>query len=192
MEEPCVDQDVDSISNMNIDTASDRRNFLSRSGAAAAALSAAWVTGAGTALADDDSTSESIASRAARLSKVVAEEQKQALEEAEIVSPTTVPSSSADGGGGGAPADSRSMYDFALPMKGFDTPMTDLLGRSDKGGDAKQPKVVLFVNIKQDDVVARKNIPELIALASKFGREGDFAVVCSPTDQGYYEVRFLA
>ena len=173
-------------------TASDRRNFLSRSGAAAAALSAAWVTGAGTALADDDSTSESIASRAARLSKVVAEEQKQALEEAEIVSPTTVPSSSADGGGGGAPADSRSMYDFALPMKGFDTPMTDLLGRSDKGGDAKQPKVVLFVNIKQDDVVARKNIPELIALASKFGREGDFAVVCSPTDQGYYEVRFLA
>lgn len=87
------------------------------------------------------------------------------------------------------------MYDFDLPMKGFDTPMTDLLARADKsggggddGGGKKQPKVVLFVNIKQDDVVARKNIPELIALASKFGREGDFAVVCSPTDQGYYEV----
>ena len=185
----CVDQDVYS-SDISIDAASDRRNFLSQS--------AAWIAGAGiasvpgVALADDDSTSESIASRAARLSKVVADEQKQALEEAEIASPTTVPSSSSDGGGG-APADSRSMYDFALPMKGFDTPMTDLLGRSDKGGDAKkQPKVVLFVNIKQDDVVARKNIPELIALASKFGREGDFAVVCSPTDQGYYEVRFPA
>lgn len=187
----CMDEDVISTStSMDADTASGRRNFISQS--------AAWIAGAGiasvpgAALADDDSTdstSESIASRAARLSKVVADEQIQALEEAEIVSPTTVPSSSAAEGGGGAPADTRSMYDFALPMQGFDTPMTDLLGRSDKGDDGakKQPKVVLFVNIKQDDVVARKNIPELIALASKFGREGDFAVVCSPTDQGYYE-----
>jgi len=196
--EQCVDQDdVVSASSTCIDTEHDRRSFLSRSGAAA------WIAGAGiasvpgAALADDDSTdstSESIASRAARLSKVVADEQTQALEEAEIASPTTVPSSSSAEGGGGAPADTRSMYDFALPMQGFDTPMTDLLGRSDKGGDGakKQPTVVLFVNIKQDDVVARKNIPELIALASKFGREGDFAVVCSPTDQGYYEVRFPA
>ena len=192
----CVDQDGVSTSSMYIDTEHDRRSFLSacRSGAAAAsALSTAWITGAGAALADDDEAAagESIASRAARLSKVVVEEQTQALEEAEIASPTTVPSSPAAEGGGGAPADTRSMYDFALPMQGFDTPMTDLLGRSDQGDDGakKQPKVVLFVNIKQDDVVARKNIPELIALASKFGREGDFAVVCSPTDQGYYEVR---
>jgi len=187
-----VDQDdAISASSTCIDTEHDRRSFLSRSGAAAAAaLSTAWITGAGAALADDDEAAgESIASRAARLSKVVADEQTQALEEAEIASPTTVPSSSSAEGGGGAPADTRSMYDFALPMQGFDTPMTDLLGRSDKGDDGakKQPKVVLFVNIKQDDVVARKNIPELIALASKFGREGDFAVVCSPTDQGYYE-----
>ena len=195
-DEQCVDEDdVIYTSSMYIDTEHDRRSFLSacRSGAAAAsALSTAWITGAGAALADDDEAAgESIASRAARLSKVVVEEQTQALEEAEIASPTTVPSSSSAEGGGGAPADTRSMYDFALPMQGFDTPMTDLLGRSDKGdeGAKKQPKVVLFVNIKQDDVVARKNIPELIALASKFGREGDFAVVCSPTDQGYYEVR---
>ena len=198
-DERCVDQDdAISASSTCIDTEHDRRSFLSRSGAAA------WIAGAGiasvpgAALADDDSTdstSESIASRAARLSKVVADEQTQALEEAEIASPTTVPSSSSSAeGGGGAPADTRSMYDFALPMQGFDTPMTDLLGRSDKGDDGakKQPKVVLFVNIKQDDVVARKNIPELIALASKFGREGDFAVVCSPTDQGYYEVRLYS
>ena len=192
----CMDEGVISTStSMDADTASGRRNFISQS--------AAWIAGAGiasvpgAALADDDSTdstSESIASRAARLSKVVVDEQTQALEEAEIASPTTVPSSSSAEGGGGAPADSRSMYDFALPMQGFDTPMTDLLGRSDKGDDGakKQPKVVLFVNIKQDDVVARKNIPELIALASKFGREGDFAVVCSPTDQGYYEVRLYS
>lgn len=137
---------------------------------------------------------ESIASRAARLSKTVEDDQKKALEEAEIVSPTSVvPSSSsgADGADSGVRGDTRTIYDFDLPVKGFDTPMTDLLVRPDKvdsEGGKKQPKVVLFVNIKQDDVVARKNIPELIALASKFGREGDFAVVCSPTDQGYYEV----
>ena len=123
------------------------------------------------------------------------DEQKKALEEAEVASPTTtatVGSPSATSGSiSSNNADTRTMYDFALPVKGFDTPMTDLLARSDKNGDdgnKKQPKVVLFVNINQDDVVARKNIPELIALASKFGREGDFAVVCSPTDQGYYEV----
>ena len=172
-----------------------RRSFLSQS------ASAAWSAGllsmiptANNAALADDSAVESIASRAARLSKTVADEQKKALEEAEIASPTTVGSPSGSGAttASSGNADTRIMYDFDLPMKGFDTPMTDLLARADKGGGEdggkKQPKVVLFVNIKQDDVVARKNIPELIALASKFGREGDFAVVCSPTDQGYYEV----
>ena len=177
---------------------SSRRSFLSQSASAAwsAALLSMIPTANNAALADDsDSPSavESIASRAARLSKTVEDEQKKALEEAEIASPTTTvgsPTGATTANSGNA--DTRTMYDFDLPMKGFDTPMTDVLARSDKvGGDdggKKQPKVVLFVNIKQDDVVARKNIPELIALASKFGREGDFAVVCSPTDQGYYEV----
>lgn len=194
-DEQCGGQDDGlSASSICIDAASGRRHFLSRSATWIAGAGVASVPGAALADDDDEAAGESIASRAARLSKVVADEQTQALEEAEIASPTTVPSSSSAEGGGGAPADSRSMYDFALPMQGFDTPMTDLLGRSDKGGDGakKQPKVVLFVNIKQDDVVARKNIPELIALASKFGREGDFAVVCSPTDQGYYEVRLYS
>ena len=173
-----------------------RRSFLSQSASAAwsAALLSMIPTANNAALADDsESAVESIASRAARLSKTVEDEQKKALEEAEIASPTTTvgsPSGATTASGGNA--DARTMYGFDLPMKGFDTPMTDVLARSDKvGGDdggKKQPKVVLFVNIKQDDVVARKNIPELIALASKFGREGDFAVVCSPTDQGYYEV----
>ena len=180
-----------------------RRNFLSKSASSAwsAALLASGTASmipAQAALADDSDSAaaavESIASRAARLSKTVDDEQKKALEEAEIASPTTVgsPSSSSGSGATSGSADTRTMYDFDLPMKGFDTPMTDLLARPDKrsseDGGKKQPKVVLFVNIKQDDVVARKNIPELIALASKFGREGDFAVVCSPTDQGYYEV----
>jgi len=49
-----------------------------------------------------------------------------------------------------------------------------------------KPKAVLFVNIKQDDPMARKNIPQLISLAAKHGNEG-LVVVCIPTDQGYYE-----
>lgn len=172
-----------------------RRNFLSQSASAAwsAALVSMIPTNNQAALADDsDSAVESIASRAARLSKNVEDEQKKALEEAEIASPTTTVGSPSGATASSGNADTRTMYDFDLPMKGFNTPMTDLLARPDKSsgedGGKKQPKVVLFVNIKQDDVVARKNIPELIALASKFGREGDFAVVCSPTDQGYYEV----
>uniref|UniRef100_A0A7S3QIX7 Glutathione peroxidase n=1 Tax=Chaetoceros debilis TaxID=122233 RepID=A0A7S3QIX7_9STRA len=52
--------------------------------------------------------------------------------------------------------------------------------------DAKV-KAILVVNMKQDDPIARKNIPELISLASKFGRTGEFAVICSPSDQGYFE-----
>jgi glutathione peroxidase len=41
--------------------------------------------------------------------------------------------------------------------------------------------------MKEDDPVARKDIPEFISLASKYGRSGEFAVVMSPSDQGYYE-----
>ena len=49
-----------------------------------------------------------------------------------------------------------------------------------------RPKAVLFVNIKQDDPQARKNIPQLIQLANTHGPSG-LVVVCVPTDQGYYE-----
>jgi len=157
----------------------ERRTFLN-SGAAALLSMASFSQ---SAVADDGSSVESIASRAARLTKTVEDEQRNALEEAELASPTTVqPSTSPN-------ADSRTIYDFDLPVNGLRNTMTELVGRKDKGSssDVKQPRVVLFVNIKQDDVVARKNIPELIALASRFGRDGDFAVVCSPTDQGYYE-----
>jgi len=41
--------------------------------------------------------------------------------------------------------------------------------------------------MKEDDPVARKDIPEFISLASKYGRTGEFVVMITPTDQGYYE-----
>jgi hypothetical protein len=54
--------------------------------------------------------------------------------------------------------DTRSIYDFELPVNGKDRSVSDLVGKA---------KVVLVVNIKQDDPLARKNIPELIALADR-------------------------
>jgi len=62
--------------------------------------------------------------------------------------------------------------------------------KDEEGKDTKigeKVKAILVVNIKQDDPLARKNIPELISMAAKFGRDGEFYIVCSPTDQGYFE-----
>lgn len=57
--------------------------------------------------------------------------------------------------------DSRCMYDFTLPVGGRDKSVAELVGGRDL------VKAVLVVNIKQDDPLARKNIPELIALAER-------------------------
>lgn len=111
-------------------------------------------------------------------------------------------------------SDPRTVYDFSLPMSGEAIPFSNLVKqefndvetkvdvqREVKDGeetkyitetvvDVKRDtkvKAILVVNMKQDDPVARKNIPELITLASKFGRTGEFAVIMSPTDQGYFE-----
>lgn len=59
----------------------------------------------------------------------------------------------------------------------------------------KRPGAVLFVNIKQDDPIARKNIPQLIELAARYSpskdgvdaENGGLIIVLVPTDQGYYE-----
>ena len=98
----------------------------------------------------------------------------------------------------------QSLYDFMLPIAGVETPLaqivsqeftnkqattlTDAQGRSVTYRDAKV-KAIIVVNIKQDDPVARKTIPELISLAAKYGRGADYelAIVACPTDQGYYE-----
>jgi hypothetical protein len=57
--------------------------------------------------------------------------------------------------------DTRTIYDFELPVGGVMRPLADLVGEA---------KAVLVVNIKQDDPLARKNIPELIALAERCGK----------------------
>lgn len=62
----------------------------------------------------------------------------------------------------------KTMYDFSLPLEGADTTIMDIVKQqfSESGNDAKV-KAVLVVNIKQDDPVARKDIPELISLVTK-------------------------
>jgi glutathione peroxidase-family protein len=98
----------------------------------------------------------------------------------------------------GVRATDQTCYDFSLPVAGLAVPMATLINQvfydsnSDEArdGEAVKVKAVVVVNIKQDDPVARKTIPELISLATKYsGRDGTgaVAIVCCPTDQGYYE-----
>jgi hypothetical protein len=65
----------------------------------------------------------------------------------------------------------KTMYDFSLPMEGTSVPIMDLLKQQnlnlEDGGKNAKVKAVLVVNIKQDDPVARKDIPELISLVTK-------------------------
>ena len=178
----------------------DRRAFLAAAGSASSVLfSGSLLPPAFAAEGDEGQPSsafESIAARAAKVSQEVSEAeiaQKTADEERKKALAKKIKE------------DPRTIYDFTLPMKGKETKISDIVGQTfgDEGvkdsGDGwtdtgevggtvgTKVKAILVVNIKQDDPIARKNIPELIALANKFGKTGEFAVIVSPTDQGYYE-----
>mmetsp|Transcript_36310 Transcript_36310/g.108928 ORF Transcript_36310/g.108928 Transcript_36310/m.108928 type:complete len:376 (-) Transcript_36310:92-1219(-) len=186
-----VDGDCDGDGKINVSgAAGDRRAFLSSASAAAVAAAASSVGLVGyspsAAYADEDGggEGESIVERAARISKQISveEQEERIAEDRRMVAARER-----------LAADTRTIYDFTLPVKGVEVPFGELVGQEygpdREDGSRGDPKVkaVLVVNIKQDDVVARKNIPELIALAQKYGKNGEFAVVCCPTDQGYYE-----
>lgn len=183
--------------------APSRRAFL----AAIAGSTSSAVIFSGSALpafAEDESKSdafESIAARAARVSREVTESEKAqaAAEEAAAQRRRELAQKLKE--------DKRTIYDFTLPVNGRARKVVELVGQTfgdGNGGDGwtdggednvntsegvlgTAVMAILVVNIKQDDPIARKNIPELIALASKFGKNGEFAVIVSPTDQGYYE-----
>lgn len=80
----------------------------------------------------------------------------------------------------------KTMYDFSLPIEGTETSVMDIIRQQFDGDNDAKVKAVLVVNMKQDDPVARKDIPELISLVTKYGK-GEFVVLCCPTDQGYFE-----
>lgn len=96
----------------------------------------------------------------------------------------------------------QTIYDFTLPIAGTLTPLADIIRQEFNSKQVTIPsknetmyyqdvkvKAIIVVNIKQDDPVARKAIPELIALAAKYGRGSNYelAIIACPTDQGYYE-----
>eukprot|EP00816_Leptocylindrus_hargravesii_P006874 CAMPEP_0196816540 /NCGR_PEP_ID=MMETSP1362-20130617/55918_1 /TAXON_ID=163516 /ORGANISM="Leptocylindrus danicus, Strain CCMP1856" /LENGTH=327 /DNA_ID=CAMNT_0042193923 /DNA_START=120 /DNA_END=1103 /DNA_ORIENTATION=- len=144
-----------------------------------AAVLMGLVTAPNVVLADDEEAFESIAAKAARMAKEVeTEEAATKLESFEKSSIQTT-------------VDSRTIYDFSVPVANKDIPFAEFIDQKFPEGEdlSERPRVkaILVVNIKQDDPLARKNIPEMITLAAKYGKNGDFAVVAVPTDQGYYE-----
>ena len=101
--------------------------------------------------AADEQDNESFASIAARASKI--SQAKQQAQQEETPDSTTTSSFT----------NTQTAYDFTLPMAGIQVPIKEIVRNNNNN-----VKAILFVNIKQDDIVARKNIPELIALASKY------------------------
>jgi len=147
---------------------------------------------------------ETIAERAARVAREVDAAELARLTEEGVLSEQRRKDDISDK----LKSDARSIYDFTLPINGKSREVAEILGQTfsagrasvgwgDDGGESEtvlaegkegtRIKAILVVNMKQDDPIARKNIPELIELSNKFGKNGEFAVIVSPTDQGYYE-----
>ena len=123
-----------------------RRSILST----AALVGVAGASKEANAAVDDDDEEldfSTIASRAAKISQAIDEEKESSAAPA----PKPIP-------------DGRTAYDFSLPVAGETVSFGDLVKQNE---DKSKAKAILVVNIKQDDPVARKNIPEFISLASK-------------------------
>ena len=165
----------------------NRRAFLTNIIAVTGASSSpAIIFNALPAYADTDdvtetsSTFESIAARAAKVSEEVqqAEAAKEATNEAAKQRNREAAQALKN--------DKRTIYDFTLPINGKAREVSEILGQTFDNGDnsdgwsdgsdggmdysttlGSRVKAILVVNIKQDDPLARKNIPELIALVTK-------------------------
>eukprot|EP00814_Leptocylindrus_danicus_P020350 CAMPEP_0116005502 /NCGR_PEP_ID=MMETSP0321-20121206/1202_1 /TAXON_ID=163516 /ORGANISM="Leptocylindrus danicus var. danicus, Strain B650" /LENGTH=325 /DNA_ID=CAMNT_0003473939 /DNA_START=161 /DNA_END=1139 /DNA_ORIENTATION=+ len=144
-----------------------------------AAVLMGLVTTPNVVLADDNEEAfESIAAKAARMAKDVETEEAASIAKRESEKSSIQTS-----------ADSRTIYDFSVPVANKDIPFAEFIDQKFPEGEdlSERARVKANRNIKQDDPLARKNIPEMITLAAKYGKNGDFAVVAVPTDQGYYE-----
>lgn len=174
------------IKNRNVPVLHAEPSFNRRDAVAAAAgtVLSNWLLVRPVKAVDDDESFASIAARAKSMSK-----------EMDAAKPMTTSSMILK--------TDKTLYDFTLPIAGEQLPLASVIKQEfkekttalkDESGNAmvyKDPKIkaIVVVNIKQDDPVARKTIPELISLAAKYGREPDgaLAIVSCPTDQGYYE-----
>ena len=162
---------------LNPSALTTRRRILS-AGLAASGATCALTTIAASAVADETTTStrsSDFASIAARANQISKDMDKDATANA-LASRTS----------------DKTAYDFTLPISGQAVPFAEIIHQEQQqsnGNGGIKVKAILVVNIKQDDPVARKTIPELITLATKYGRgaDGALAVIACPTDQGYYE-----
>lgn len=184
---PLESQTTTRISFRNRNTSNRREVVRSSLLGTAAAVLGSWTTLPSLSAAADQEpssssgSSSSFADIAARATQITQELDAQSASQAATVRSST-----------------QTAYDFVLPVAGQPVKFADLIGQEFyPNGDVKV-KAIIVVNIKQDDPVARKTIPELMALATKYGgRNSDnssptsssssLVVVLSPTDQGYYE-----
>jgi len=167
---------------------STRRNALENIAAFGAAGTGVGFFGGGAsnaaaaaAVAAGDDENESFASIAERANKISKQVDKQA---------TVAAMSSSSSTSSGRKSD-KTAYDFTLPVEGKDVPFKDLIRQEVSDEDGPRVRAVVVVNMKQDDPISRKTIPELISLATKYGGRGavgcPIAIIACPTDQGYYE-----
>eukprot|EP00547_Thalassionema_nitzschioides_P014974 CAMPEP_0194234128 /NCGR_PEP_ID=MMETSP0158-20130606/1911_1 /TAXON_ID=33649 /ORGANISM="Thalassionema nitzschioides, Strain L26-B" /LENGTH=294 /DNA_ID=CAMNT_0038967197 /DNA_START=131 /DNA_END=1012 /DNA_ORIENTATION=- len=149
-------------------SAMSRRSMLSSSVGITSTIAAA---GLPANAAEEEENFASIAARAAKISK----EKEQGAEgnNSDATTPKAAVSKS-----------TQTAYDFMLPVAGEKVSFGEIV-RQDE--EHERVKAVLVVNMKQDDPIARKDIPALMAMATKYGKDGEFAVMLAPTDQGYYE-----
>jgi hypothetical protein len=97
---------------------------------------------------EDELDFSAISSRASKISQEIeeAEEEKSSSSSPKVI------------------LDGRTAYDFSVPVAGELKSFGELVKQND---DKSKVKAILVVNMKQDDPIARKDIPEFISLASK-------------------------
>lgn len=117
-----------------------RRSFLSSIVGGCVLLSSVPV------FAEEEESFASIAARAAKLSSDVGEK-----------TPLAAPKSD----------DPRTAYDFSLPVAGETVEFRDIVKQVYDDEGRSRVKAILVINMKEDDPIARKDIPELISLATK-------------------------
>jgi glutathione peroxidase-family protein len=195
------DDELFSLSNNNSNNNNDRRSFLTSGTTKIMGLAVAATSFIGNANADD-AESEGVAVGGGAVveqeAAVVAAAVPAVVEEEESFASIAARANdlSRDAGDrtpfsvitNGDRSDKRTAYDFEIPISGNSIPFKDIIHQEiDPETGYSKCKVILVSNMKEDDPIARKDIPEMISLASKYGRDGQFAVILSPTDQGYYE-----
>jgi hypothetical protein len=122
----------------------DRRSFVSALVAAGAIVISPSFASAEEVVEEEGFAA--IAARASRLSSDVGESK-----------PMVTPKSD----------DPRTAYDFELPVAGEQISVKNLVGQVVGEDGISKVKCMLVCNMKEDDPIARKDIPEFISLAAK-------------------------